>query len=970
MLNRDSLLCIGHFRNGLRPLIECLFLVLVFSFVTRSPVHAGLPNGFVRTQIAQVNAATRMAFAPDGRIFVAELGGRLRVIKNGGLLPTPFVTLNVAGGGGERGLAGVVLDPNFASNHYVYVYYTAPTPTIHSRLSRFTANGDVAVPGSEHIILELDTQTGIVHNGGALKFWHDGTLFISTGENTTPANAQNLTNLLGKILRIDVRSDDFPSDPNRNYSIPSDNPFRTVAGARPEIWAYGLRHPWSMAIQRGTNRVFINDVGSTLFEEINEGHIGCNYGWPLTEGYTNDQRFCSPFFTYNRHTGFPLGCAIVGGAFYNPPVQRFPSQYVGKYFFADYCSWWIDVLDTTTRTASAFATGLGNLSDIDVGPDGNLYYLQIDLTTGTSTVNRISYNGVLAPQINMQPADQLAAFGYSATFTVGADGDEPLHYQWKKNGVPIPGATGSSYTTAPTNLHDNGASFRCTITNAFGSATSRSALLTVTTKQPPVPTINSPPPNTYYEAGDTVSFAGSAVDGHDIITHDPQDGVLGPSAFAWEILFEHHSLNNPNHHSHPFFPPTHGIAGGTVTLNFGETDPDVWYRIFFTATDSYGLSTTIFRDISPRHVALRVTTSPVLFPVQIDGSPKIAPYDFWSVVHMTRSIGVDTPQILNGLTYDFVSWSDHGDLVHDISAPRTATGYVANFLKRPGYGSITANPNPIQVTDGSGKGATTLFWSSGQTNQVEVHLGAPAGELIARSGSGSFSQETNKVIGDGVKFYLQDTSNNQPLTSSFTLDSVTLHLTTAAPSGSITANPNPFPGDSHGIGQTRLAWTSYCVSAVEVHINAPNGNKFSGSGPGSFSETTGHWLRDGMVFYLQNVSNGLPLISANTLATVTVHAATSAPTGSISANPNPFTPDPQGHGQTTLTWNSSGVTAVEVHANAPDGNRFAATGPGTFSGATGQWVRDGMIFYLQNVSNGLPLTSENTLATVRMTAAP
>jgi Glucose / Sorbosone dehydrogenase len=164
----------------------------------------GLPSGFARTQIAQVNAATRMAFAPDGRIFVAELGGRLRVIKNGALLATPFLTVNVAGGGGERGLAGVVLDPNFAANHYVYVYYTARTPTIHSRVSRFTANGDVAVPGSEHIILELDTQTATIHNAGAMKFWHDGTLFISVGENTTPSNAQDMTKLLGKLLRIEA----------------------------------------------------------------------------------------------------------------------------------------------------------------------------------------------------------------------------------------------------------------------------------------------------------------------------------------------------------------------------------------------------------------------------------------------------------------------------------------------------------------------------------------------------------------------------------------------------------------------------------------------------------------------------------------------------------------------------------------------------------------------------------------------
>jgi glucose/arabinose dehydrogenase len=955
----------------LRPAAIASGSGLVFFLVALVQADAqGLPSGFARTQIAQVNAATRMAFAPDGRIFVAELGGRLRVIKNGALLATPFLTVNVAGGGGERGLAGVVLDPNFAANHYVYVYYTARTPTIHSRVSRFTANGDVAVPGSEHIILELDTQTATIHNAGAMKFWHDGTLFISVGENTTPSNAQDLTKLLGKLLRIDVRSDSFPADPSRNYSIPSDNPFRTVSGARPEIWAYGLRNPWSMAIQRGTNRIFINDVGSRVFEEINEGQAGCNYGWPLAEGYTNNPDFCSPFFTYNRNTGFPIGCAIIGGAFYNPPVQKFPGQYVGKYFFADYCNWWIDVLDPTTRAVSSFAGVFGNLSDMDVGPDGNLYYLQIDLTTGISTVYRISYTGSLAPRISTQPTDQLAPVGYPATFTLQADGEMPLSFQWQRNGVTIQGATSSSYTTPAVTLNDNGATYRCVVTNPFGSTTSRAALLSVTTKQPPVPRINLPAPDTYYEAGDTISFAGSAVDGHDIVTGDPQDGVLGPNAFTWQILAEHHPLTNPEHHTHPFFPPTSGIAGGTATLNFVEFDPDVWYRIFFTARDSYGLSTTIFRDIFPRHVQLKVTTNPLRFPVKVDGSPQAAPYDFWSVVNLIRSIGVDTPQVVNGLTYDFVSWSDNGARVHNIFAPPTATGYIANFLKRPGYGSITANPNPIRVTDGSGEGATTLLWSSGQTNKVEVRLGAPGGQLIARSGAGSFTQLTNKSMHDGTRVFLQDVSNNQPLTSAFTLDSVTLHLTTA-PRGSITANPDPFLADSQGRGKVTLGWTSYGTSAVEIHVNAPDGNKFAGTGPGTFSAITGHWVRDEMTFYLQDVSNGLPLTAANTLARVKVKAVSSTtPSGSISATPNPFRPDGNGLGHTTLTWTSALTTKVQVRVNAPDGNRVAESGPGTFSTQTGQWVRDGMTFYLQNVSNGLPLTSANTLARITVRASP
>ena len=935
--------------------LKFLLLVLTFSFAVHAPADAqGLPSGFVRSQIAQVSAATRMAFAPDGRIFVAELGGRLRVIKNGALLGAPFVTVNVATGG-ERGLSGVVLDPNFTANHYIYLYYTATTPTIHSRLSRFTANGDVAVAGSERIILELDTQTATVHNGGALEFWYDGTLFICAGENTTPSNAQDLTNLLGKILRIDVRSDDFPDDPHRNYSIPSNNPFRTIAGARPEIWAYGLRNPWSMAIQRGTNRIFINDVGSTRFEEINEGHAGCNYGWPLTEGYTTDSRFCSPFFTYNRNTGFPVGCAIAGGAFYNPPVQKFPGQYLGKYFFADYCNWWIDTLDTTTHTATAFATGLGNLSGIDVGPDGNLYYLQIELTTGTSTVNRISYNGSLAPQINTQPADQLAPVGYPATFTVGADGETPLSYQWQKNGVTIQGATSSNYATPAVTLNDNGATFRCIVSNSFGSATSREAILSVTTKQPPIPTISSPHPNTYYNAGDTITFAGSAVDGHDIVTGDPQDGVLAPSAFTWEILFEHHSLSNPDHHTHPFFPPTSGIAGGHFTIpTVGENAPDVWYRIFFTAIDSYGLHQTIFRDIFPRHVQLSLDTTPVPLKVKLDGSPKNLPYPFWGVVHATRNIGVDTPQVFDGLTYDFYSWSDGGARFHNIATPATATSYVANFWKRPGFGTITANPNPVELAGGSSTGVTNLFWSSAYTTKVQVHRDSPSGLLLAQTGAGSFSQLTGNWVREGTKIFLQDVSSGQPLTSASTLDSVTLHVT-AAPVGSITADPNPV---LRVPGQTTLAWTSYGTSNVEIHVNAPNGTGFSGSGPGSFSEKTGVWVGPGMTFYLQNVSNGLPLTAANTLAKVTMIG------GTISISPNPIhVTDGSGLGIATVSWNSSGTSNVEIHVNAPNGTGFSGSGPGRSSAITGKWVDNGMKFYLQDVSDGKPLTSANTLAT-------
>lgn len=343
---------------------------------------ATLPEGFTETQISGLSSPTAMALAPDGRIFVCQQGGALRVIKNGALLAAPFMTLTVDPGG-ERGLLGIALDPNFASNNLLYVYYTVTSQPRHNRVSRFTANGDVVVPGSETIILELDNLTNATnHNGGALHFGPDGKLYIATGENATSANSQTLANKLGKILRI-----------NSDGSIPADNPFFSQAsGNNRSIWALGLRNPFTFAFQRGTNRMFINDVGQSAWEEINDGIAGSNYGWPATEGPTTNPNFRSPLFAYNHGSGPTTGCAITGGTFYNPVTVQFPASFVGKYFFADLCSGWIRVFDPGTGTASGFATGISQPVDLKVGADGSLFYLAI----GSGSVFRVQFNSPAA----------------------------------------------------------------------------------------------------------------------------------------------------------------------------------------------------------------------------------------------------------------------------------------------------------------------------------------------------------------------------------------------------------------------------------------------------------------------------------------------------------------------------------------------------------------------------------------------
>ena len=354
-------------------LSACIFLFVAICIAS----GATLPAGFTETAITGLSNPTAMEIAPDGRIFICQQGGSLRVIKNGALLPTPFVTLNVDQSG-ERGLLGIAFDPNFATNNFIYLYYTVATTPRHNRVSRFTANGDVVVSGSETIILELDNLTGATnHNGGAIHFGPDGKLYIAVGENATPANAQTLTNMLGKVLRI-----------NSNGTIPADNPFfNTASGNNRSIWALGLRNPFTFAFQPGTGRLFINDVGQDTWEEINDGIAGSNYGWNITEGPTSNPAFRSPLFSYGHGGGATTGCAIAGGAFYNPNIIRFPQSFTGKYFFADLCSGWIRVFDPATGTASGFATGISQPVDLKVAVDGSLYYL----ARGSNAVFRVQF---------------------------------------------------------------------------------------------------------------------------------------------------------------------------------------------------------------------------------------------------------------------------------------------------------------------------------------------------------------------------------------------------------------------------------------------------------------------------------------------------------------------------------------------------------------------------------------------------
>lgn len=337
--------------------------------------------GFSESVVTGLSIPTAMAIAPDGRIFVCEQGGALRVIKNGALLATPFVSLTVDPEG-ERGLLGIAFDPSFTTNGFVYVYYTATTSPRHNRVSRLTANGDVAVAGSEVPILDLENLSASNHNGGAIHFGPDGKLYVAVGENANSANAQTLSNRLGKMLRI-----------NADGTIPPDNPFfASAAGANRSIWALGLRNPFTFAFNPGgSHEMFINDVGASTWEEIDVGAAGANYGWPNTEGPTTNPNFVSPKHAY----GHTPECAISGGAFYSPVISQFPADYAGDYFFADVCAGWIKRLDLASNQVTPFAAGVSSPVDLRVASDGSLYYLAL----GDGTVRRVQFAGPVAPAL-------------------------------------------------------------------------------------------------------------------------------------------------------------------------------------------------------------------------------------------------------------------------------------------------------------------------------------------------------------------------------------------------------------------------------------------------------------------------------------------------------------------------------------------------------------------------------------------
>lgn len=635
-------------------------------------------GGFAQVQVANtLTNPTAMAFAPDGRLFVAQQSGALRVIRNGTLLAAPFVSLSVSSTG-ERGLIGIAIDPDFVSNKWIYLYYTVAGSPAHNRIIRLTANGDVALAGSQITILELDPLSSATnHNGGAMHFGKDGKLYVAIGENANSAHAQNLDTYHGKLLRI-----------NSDGTIPDGNPFTTGSEQRRRVWSYGLRNPYTFSVHPVTGRILVNDVGQGTWEEVNDAtEPGRNFGWPATEGDFNAATYptyTKPVYSYSHASGDGTGCAITGGVFFHPSTTNYPASYFDRYFIQDLCGAWINVLDVSSDAVrSSFATGVpGNALALTTGVDGNLYFL----SRNSNAVYKIVFSNATTPYIIQDPEPATIAEGHPLTLSVGAAGTSPLAYQWYHNGAAMPGATSSTYAIAGATLDDTG-QYMAQVSNSHGSVTSASVEVNVVANKPPVVAIQTPTAGTFYRAGEVINFSGGAT--------DAEGATLSPTTLQWNINFHHDT------HKHDE-PAIVGVANGSFTVPVeGETSSNVWYRIILTATDAFGLTAKDSVDVHPRTSNITLSTDPEGLQLTLDGQPVTTPLVFTSVEGLLRAIGAPNPQEGDRVSFTFDSWSDGStDENRTIATPVEDFTYVARFVsvvsigeQYDDWGAAFPNPN-------------------------------------------------------------------------------------------------------------------------------------------------------------------------------------------------------------------------------------------------------------------------------------
>lgn len=679
-------------------------LGIVALMVALLPGSAGsaVPAGFEDSLVVTVASPTALNFTPDGRLLITTQPGKLWVVENGTLLSTPALDLTgVICANSERGLLGVAVDPQFATNRFIYLFYTfnkfgtcpantASTPV--NRVSRFTlADNNTVSRASELILVDNIPSPAGNHNGGDVQIGHDGFLYISVGDGgcdyrgdsgcaglNDAARDQHV--LLGKILRI-----------TRTGGIPTSNPFlgadsvrcNTTGRANPgqkcqETFAWGLRNPFRIAFDpdNAGTRFFINDVGQNAWEEINEGRAGADYGWNVREGHcangsTTDCTAPPPGMTNPLHDyGHTGGCAsITGGAFV--PSGVWPIAYEGAYMFSDYVCGSIFRLTRTsdgTYARTTFASGLGASSAVAMifGPHGGTQALYYTTYAGGGQVRRIAATGNRAPTAAATASPRSGpvplTVRFDASGSTDPDGDA-LTFAWAFNDGTA-GATGAVVT----HTYSVPGRFTAVVTvRDSRGATDTESIVIDAGNTPPSPSISSPLSTSRFAVGQTITLRGAA--------SDAEDGALPDARLSWRVILHHDT------HTHPFLGP---VPGNGITFQAPapeglDATRTSYLEILLTATDSQGASTTVQRNVQPHIVSLTFDTVPSGLAVIVNGSSMTTPRTVASWEGYRLAATAPTQKDATGQAWLFSSWSDGAPATRTIVTPAAATSYAARF---------------------------------------------------------------------------------------------------------------------------------------------------------------------------------------------------------------------------------------------------------------------------------------------------
>ena len=607
--------------------------IIAIPFVAR-PVQAAPPPDFESTTfLSGIHDPTTFKFAPDGSIYIAEKAGAIRHYAGGVLttlitVPTPTDY--------ERGLLGLELDANFTINHYLYASYTNSDGF--SRLSRFTVTGETIDPASEFVFLKLNQPSDIYHNGNDVHIGPDGKVWWSVGDGQVPANAQSLQSGHGKMLRFDT-----------DGTSANDNPWHGDGSKIDQIYALGFRNPFRFTFLPN-GKAIVGDVGLDSYEELDVIENGGNYGWPQYEGACGSCGYVNPVFQY-AHNG--QNSSISAVATYTG--STFGPEYKNAVFYGDYARGTLrylkfDASYSSVLSDNAFEPAAGTIVDIQTGPDGNLYYASIFSGTITKVAPSGGNRAPIA-QATGTPTAGLAPLDVAFS-SAGSNDPEgvPLTYNW------IFGDGATSTVANPNHIFTVNGTYTVTLTVSDGVKTAQAFTPVTVGNRLPTPVITTPITGTKYNAGDTISYAGTAT--------DPEDGDLPASAYSWQIVLHH------SEHIHPYLGPIIGVKAGSFTIDRGtNNEATTWYSIELTVTDSGGLKTLTTRAVNPNLSTMTIQSAIPGAQFTVDGRLFTGQYISPEVVGVEHGLSVPSPQTISGQNYRFLSWSDGGAQTHVYRVP-------------------------------------------------------------------------------------------------------------------------------------------------------------------------------------------------------------------------------------------------------------------------------------------------------------